>query len=250
MRVSIITASLNSASTITSAITSVNSQCYSDIEHVFIDGGSTDDTLKVISNLSIRNKILRSEPDAGIYDALNKGVALATGDIIAFLHSDDFYPRRDVISSIVKSFETNEASVVYGNAVYVDRDNVENILRYWRCGSFQSNALKMGWSPCHPAIFVRSTVYKELGVFSLDFSISADYLFVLKLFSKYGTASYFLDNTVVTMRLGGVSTRHGNTLKKWGQDYKILRLQGFLPIFTLFMKVTRKIFQIRLKSWF
>ena len=245
MRISIITATLNSADTIASAITSVNSQCYGDIEHVFIDGGSSDDTLRIIDNLSTRKKIIRSEPDAGIYDALNKGIAVASGDIIAFLHSDDFYPQTDIISSIMSTFDANKLSVVYGNAIYVKRDNIKKISRYWRGGKFGSNALKLGWTPCHPAIFVRSKVYKELGTFSLDFSISADYLFLLKLFERYGNDCYFIDRTVVSMRVGGVSTKLANTFIKWNQDYNILRLQGLPSKFTLIMKVFRKILQIR-----
>ena len=175
MKVSIVTPTYNSAKTIVDTILSVNKQDYANIEHIIIDGGSKDNTLELIRNTPNRVKKIISEPDKGIYDAMNKGVALATGDIVGILNSDDFYNSNDVIAKVVKTFQEGEYEGVYGDLEYVDARNTNRVLRYWESKAYKEGLFKKGWHPAHPTFFVKKEVYDKYGNFNLKYKIGADY---------------------------------------------------------------------------
>jgi len=231
MMFSIITATYNSAETIQETIESVLSQNDCDIEYVVVDGQSNDGTLEIIKkNESRFNGRMRwfSEPDRGIYDALNKGIRLATGDIIGMLHSDDVFASSSVINAIQEVFEKTNADVVYGDLVYVDQKNPEKVLRYWRSQPFHSALLLRGWMPAHPTVFMKKEIYEQHGGFDLSFSISADYDFLLRVFQDDSLHSVYLAQVITKMRVGGTSNKTiRNIVIKSKEDYRALRKNGF-----------------------
>jgi glycosyltransferase len=231
MNISIITATYNSAETIQETIESVLSQNDCDIEYVVVDGQSNDGTLDIIKkNESRFNGRMQwiSEPDKGIYDALNKGIRLVTGDIIGFLHSDDVFASPSVINTIQEVFEKTNADVVYGDLIYVDQKNPEKVLRYWRSQPFSSSLLLRGWMPAHPTVFMKKEIYEQHGGFDLSFSISADYDFLLRVFQDNSLRSVYLPQVITKMRLGGTSNKTiRNIVIKSKEDYWALRKNGF-----------------------
>jgi len=200
--VSIITVVLNRKDTIEFAIKSVLSQTYSNIEYIIVDGGSTDGTVDVIKKYN--KYILKwiSEPDNGIYDAMNKGIKMARGQIIGILNSDDVYADNKVIEVVVKAIEENNADCCWSDLVYVDRENTDKIIRYWKSSEFKEEKLKRGWMPPHPTFFVKKWVYEKYGYFNLDFPIAADYELMLRLLEKYKIRSCYIPKVLV-------NTRHG-----------------------------------------
>ena len=207
MKVSIITATYNSAKTIIDTILSVNSQDYKDIEHIIIDGKSKDNTLELIKNTPNRVVKIISEPDKGIYDAMTKGIALATGDIIGILNSDDFYTSSSVITDIVNTFQQGEYEGVYGNLEYVDENNTDKVIRYWKSKPYAKGLFKKGWHPAHPTFFVRKEVYDKYGKFNLKYKIGADYEIMLRFIEKNKIKVGYIPKTLVKMRLGGASNQ-------------------------------------------
>jgi len=190
----------------------VASQNYDDFEYIIVDGGSTDGTLDIVEKYS--NKITKvvSEPDNGIYDAMNKGIRLASGDVIGILNSDDFYSHNQVLDSVADSFQDRDTEVVYSNLTYVDRQDVTKKVRYWKAGSYEEKKLDYGWIPPHPTCFIRKEVYQKYGQFNLDFHIAADYELLLR-FLKKGLKIKYLDMDLVCMRTGGASGR--NLSQRW-----------------------------------
>ncbi len=208
MKVSIVTGTYNSAEFVKSCIESVNNQDYSDIEHIIIDGASKDNTVEIIKNCQSRVVKIVSEPDNGIYDAMNKGLKLATGDIVAILNSDDFYNSNQVISTVVKKFKEHHLDCLYGNLFYVNQQNPDIIVRNWATGEYNKNkGFKYGWHPAHPTFFVGNHVYKQHGYFNLDFKIAADFELMLRFLQKHNLKGYYLDTPIVRMRLGGESNK-------------------------------------------
>lgn len=207
LKVSIITVCYNSGETIREAIESVIAQDYADIEYIVVDGGSTDSTLAIIDEYRASVSVLVSERDRGIYDAMNKGVARATGDVVGLLNSDDFYDSRTAISYVVAAFKnTPAADVVFGDVVFVAAEDLSRVTRYYSSEAFKPWKLRFGWMPPHPATFVRNQIYKRFGDYSLDYKISSDYeIFVRWLLVK--KLNYLrLDKVLVRMRAGGAST--------------------------------------------
>ena len=183
------------------------SQSYNNIEHIIVDGGSTDNTLRVIETDGQHVAKVISEKDNGIYDAMNKGIALATGDFIGILNSDDFYEANDVIEKIVNRItECPDSDVYFGDVVYVKSNDLSRITRYYCSKNFRPWKLRYGWMPAHPGTFIRNTVYKEVGPYRLDFSIGADYELFVRLFLVNRVRFHYIDQVVVRMREGGVST--------------------------------------------
>lgn len=225
MKVSIITASRNSEDFIKKTISSVNKQTYQEIEHVFIDSESSDKTLKIINDTSIRQNILISEKDAGIYDALNKGVNNSSGDIIGFLHSDDFYSDQHSINEIVKKFQENEeAEMVYGDLNYISRFDENRVVRKWISGDFSINKMKLGWMPPHPALFVKRELFLNLGLFDLNFKIASDYESIVRFLYHHKRKICYLPKTIINMRLGGASNSNlNNILTKMNEDLLIMK---------------------------
>ena len=207
MKVSIVTPTYNSAKTIVDTILSVNKQDYANIEHIIIDGGSKDNTLELIRNTPNRVKKIISEPDKGIYDAMNKGVALATGDIVGILNSDDFYNSNDVIAKVVKTFQEGEYEGVYGDLEYVDARNTNRVVRYWESKAYKEGLFKKGWHPAHPTFFVKKEVYDKYGNFNLKYKIGADYEIRLRFIEKNRIKVAYIPETLVKMRVGGASNQ-------------------------------------------
>lgn len=243
-KISIITASFNSEATIHHAIASVNKQSYSNIEHLFIDGASIDRTLKIIKEESrVENKII-SESDSGIYDALNKGIQHATGDVIGFLHTDDYFEDSFVLEAIAQRFACVETQAVFGDLKYVSQKNSDKVERYWRAGAFSKRRLEWGWMPPHPTLYIRKNWYERIGGFDTQYRISADYDSILKLFCQPGFKADYIPQVLVNMRLGGISNNSfGSIIKKMQEDCQILNRSEVGGVGTLFGKNLQKLKQ-------
>lgn len=244
MIVSIITATYNNKNTIEDTILSVLSQTYANIEYIIIDGKSTDGTLDIIEKYKNRIDKIISEADKGMYDALNKGIKQASGDVIGFLHSDDFYADEQVIENIIETFKTQDTNSVYGDLEYVSATNPKNTIRYWKAGSFNIKGLKKGWMPPHPTFYVRKEIYKKHGSFNLDYKIAADYDLMLRFLGKFKISTTYLPKVLVKMRWGGASNRNlGNIIQKSKEDYLILKRNNIGGFLSLLSKNFRKIGQ-------
>lgn len=242
MKISVVTATYNSAATLADCLDSVRDQTHAEIEHVVIDGASRDGTLALIESRRERIAVLVSEPDGGIYDALNKGLARATGEVVGFLHSDDFYPAADVLAQVARAFADPAVDAVYGDLEYVGKHRVSQVIRRWTAGPFRRRDLALGWMPPHPTLFVRRAIYDRLGGFDTRLSISADYHCVLRLFSQPGFKAVYVPRVMVRMRVGGASNRSlGNILRKSRQDLIALRSTGAGGVLSLLAKNLRKI---------
>lgn len=243
MKVSIITATYNSAGTIRDTLLSVQKQTYPNIEHIIIDGESTDNTLQILECFRHRGPLL-SEPDNGIYDAMNKGVAMATGDVVGILNSDDFYPHPGVIEKVVRAF-TAGCDAVYGDLVYVDAHHANKVLRKWVAGGYNKKLFYKGWMPPHPTFFVKKEVYQKHGHFNLDFKSSSDYELLLRFMFLNNIKVKYLPGVLVHMRAGGHSNRSlKNRLAAHKEDYRAWSSNGLSPKwYTLAMKPLRKVKQ-------
>ena len=255
MKISIITITYNSAKTLPRALESVRSQTYGDIEHIIVDGASTDGTVEIIKNYSKgpSNKVPStkevrwvSEPDGGIYDALNKGIRMATGDVIGFLHSDDVLYSPDSIGQIAAAFESTKADVVYGDLQYCNGDKVT---RRWRSNAFKPSSLKFGWMPPHPTLYVRREVYEQVGEYDSWFRISADYDMILRIFTA-GYKTHYIPQVLVSMETGGASNRDAKArLSKTQEDYFVLKKNHVgAGLLTVACKQLRKVRQFLRKS--
>lgn len=244
MKVTIITATYNSESHLQETINSVLSQSYKDIEYIVIDGGSTDRTLEIIKENKDNISKYVSERDNGIYDALNKGIKLATGDIIGFLNSDDVYNNSDVVSEIVQTFKNTNSDIVYGNIVYMSNGEDKKMIRYWKSNDFRPESLKFGWMPPHPSLYCRKKVYDESGSFYDSFKIAADYEFILRVFSNKSYVKTFIPLVLVQMELGGVSNNSfKNICIKSKEDYQVIRRNKVGGLYTVIFKNLRKLHQ-------
>lgn len=243
MKVSIITAVINSSKTIEDCILSVTNQSYKDIEHMIIDGGSTDGTIDIISrHKNIIAKVV-SEQDYGIYYALNKGLKLASGDIVGFLHADDYYANDKVIETVVETFKIKNVDSCYADLQYVDKNNPDKVVRYWKSSDYNYNKFKYGWMPPHPTFFVKKTIYEKYGYFNTNFRIAADYELMLRFLAKYKISAYHIPKVLIKMRMGGVSNRSlKNLLAKNYEDYKAWKANNLKRgFFTIFLKNIVKI---------
>lgn len=235
MKVSIITVCYNSAVTIRDAVDSVLAQQGVELEYIVIDGQSSDDTVEILKTYGDRITKLVSEPDHGIYDAMNKGVALATGDVIGILNSDDFYADSSVLAEVVAAFVDESIDCVYGDLDYVDAEDTDRVVRAWRSGEMTPGAFRRGWHPAHPTFFVRRSVYERVGRFNLDLKIAADYEFMLRVLERDQAKAAYLPRVLVKMRTGGASNASiSNILKANLQCWQAWGLNGLgwspLPI--------------------
>lgn len=242
--VSIITATYNSSSTVADTLLSVEKQSYSNIQHLVIDGNSTDGTLDIVKKFDHVFNVL-SEPDNGIYDAMNKGIKLANGDIIGILNSDDFYPDKDVISDVVKHFEETGCDALYADLIYVDPSKTNRIIRTWKSGRFDRDNFLTGWMPPHPTFFVRKEIYEKLGVFDTRLKSAADYELLLRFLYINKITTSYLPRVLVHMRSGGMSNRSfKNRIKAHLEDYRAWSFNGIKPKwYTVVLKPVRKVFQ-------
>jgi glycosyltransferase involved in cell wall biosynthesis len=252
-KISLVTATFNSASVLKSCLDSICSQQHNSVEHLIIDGGSTDNTQLLIKDYqnnyqNIDIKFI-SEPDQGIYDALNKGIQKATGDIIGFVHSDDALASKDTLKNIAKAFYENDVYGVYGDLHYVAADNPNKILRNWVSQPFSAKLLKKGWMPAHPTLFLRKEIYEQFGGFDLSYKIAADYEFILRVFKHKQLSFYYLPEVITKMRWGGASNKSlKNILQKSAEDYRALKTHNIgIPWMILLQKNLSKISQFFLK---
>ena len=221
MKISIITATLNNRGTIEDCLNSIHNQSYKDIEHIVIDGGSTDGTLDLLSKYKDSIAIQVSEPDDGIYHALNKGLKLASKDIIGFLHADDMFADNDVIDTVVSNMERLNVDSCYGDLIYVGKKNTEKTVRYWKSCPYEKGLFEKGWMPPHPTFFVKKEMYDKYGMFDTDFKIAADYELMLRFLERHQITTLYIPSVLVKMRTGGTSNRSlRNILLKSKEDYR------------------------------
>lgn len=206
MKISIITVVYNNKNTIRDAIDSVLHQTYKDIEYIIIDGNSTDGTIEIINSYGNKITTFVSESDKGIYDAMNKGIALATGDVLGILNSDDFYIDEFVIEKVVKVFEEKDVDSLFADLVYVKFDNVNKTVRHYDSSQFHPEKFAYGWMPAHPTFFLKRSAYTAYGLFKTDYKIAADYELLVRLLYKYKLTYFYLPEVLIKMRMGGVST--------------------------------------------
>ncbi len=248
MKISIITVVFNNVSTLADTIASVTSQDYTDIEYIIIDGGSTDGTVGLIKNNTDKINKWISEKDNGIYDAMNKGIQMASGDVIGILNADDLYQDNTVVSSVMKSFIEDKAEAVYGDLVYINKENTK-IIRYWQSGPFYKNNFLWGWMPPHPSFFVKKRLYDTHGLFNTCFRSAADYELMLRLIHKHKVVLTYLPKILVRMRVGGQSNASIlNRIKAIKEDTAAWQINNIRPyFFTIGLKSLRKISQFFLK---
>lgn len=257
LRISIITVCFNSRLTICDTIRSVYSQTYSNIEHVIIDGSSTDDTLEIIRKAPNRIAKIISEPDRGIYDAMNKGIVATTGDIIGFLHSDNIFASKQTLNNIVNAYDSSKVEfgkqidVVYGDLVFVDEQNTNKVIRYWKGRVFNPKLLKRGWMPAHPTVFMRREVYEKHGLFNNNLKCASDYDYILRVFRDQTLTISYLPEVITKMRMGGVSTGTiKDLINKKKEDYWVLKNnQMKFPLWILLAKNVSKIPQLMFKKY-
>lgn len=227
LKISVITAVYNAKDTIADAIKSVLAQDHYDVELVLIDGASTDGTVELLESYRDRIGVFVSEPDKGIYDALNKGVRHASGDVVGFLHADDLYADSSVLSRIAAYFEKSDVDAVYGDLEYVSKAEPDRVIRYWQSGEYSGKKLKHGWMPPHPTFYVRRSVYQRHGGFDTSFRIAADYDCMLRFLGRAKIRTAYIPDVLVKMRLGGESNRSlSNIIRKSKEDYRALRQNG------------------------
>lgn len=242
LKISVITAVHNNRETISAALDSALGQSGVDIELVVIDGGSTDGTLDVLRSYADRLHVLVSEPDRGIYDALNKGIQRASGEVVGFLHSDDLFADADVLSRIAAAFADPGVGAVYGDLLYVRKDNPDQVVRYWRSGEFSGRRLGWGWMPPHPTLYVRRRVYELHGLFDTSFRIAADYDFILRALGQNRVGVRYIPEVLVKMRVGGASNRSlRNIVQKSNEDLRALRRNGMGGVGALMWKNLSKL---------
>ena len=251
IKISIITAIYNRASTILQSIQSVGLQSYPDefLEHIVIDGGSTDGTLDVIKMSQQKISLLISEPDFGIYDALNKGFKLATGDVLGVMHSDDFYADANVLKDVGLAFSNPNVGIVYGDLDYVSNHDTSKIFRHWQAGKFEFKKLKKGWMPPHPAFFIRKKLADHIGLFNTEYQISSDYDAMLRYLIASQMEVVYIPRVLVKMRVGGESNRSlGKIILKMREDYLAIKENKVGGFETLIYKNVSKIRQLFLKN--
>jgi len=245
LKISIITITYNSAKTLEQTILSVLEQTYPNIEYIIVDGLSTDSTINIIEKYKNRISKFISEKDNGLYDALNKGIDMATGDIIGVLHSDDFYIDNSIIEKYANTFIKNHSDAVYSDLFYVDRDNPNKIIRKWKSGNYKPTSFLHGWMPPHPTFFVKKNIYDKYGKFNLELKHSSDYELMLRFIHKHNIKINYLHEFTIKMRIGGQSNSSiQNRIDANKEDRKAWLINGLKPRFyTTYLKPIRKIFQ-------
>jgi glycosyltransferase len=242
MKISIITVAYNSAATIGDTLRSVAMQTHPDIEHIVIDGGSKDETLAVVRAQGAHVCRVVSERDEGIYDAMNKGLRLASGEFVGFLNADDMLAAPDVLAEIARAAAAAEVDAVCGDLVYVNKDRPAEVVRYWRCGEFTPSRLRYGWMPPHPTLYVRRSRLADQGLFDLRLRIAADYDFILRYLGRPGVHMAYVPRLLVKMRTGGASNRSlVALLRKSREDLFALQKNRVGGVLTLLCKILRKL---------
>lgn len=247
--ISVVTATWNCEATVKECLQSVADQSWALREHVVIDGASRDGTLERLEEHRNSLTVLVSEPDKGIYDALNKGIARCSGDVVGFLHADDVYGHPDVLTNVAREFSDPSVCAVYGDLQYVKKQDTSAVVRHWQSSPFSARRLSWGWMPPHPTLYVRREWYERIGGFDTRYRIASDYFSVLQLFSQPGFKAVYLPEVMVKMRLGGASNRSiANIIRKSREDLDALRrsdVGAFGGLGALFWKNVSKLGQFR-----
>jgi glycosyltransferase involved in cell wall biosynthesis len=254
MKVSIITVVRNNVLTIEQTIKSIQSQTYKNIEHIIIDGESTDGTLSILKSNFDKFSNLISESDDGIYDAMNKGIKLASGHIIGFLNSDDFYSNDNVISKIVKQFETdNTLDALYADLIYIDKIDSSKVVRYYKSGKFEQGLFLKGWCPAHPTFFVRKSVYEKYGNFDLNYRVAADVELMMRFFEVHKIKSLYIPEVWIKMRAGGASNKDLKSIflqnKEILHSFKKNKLQVNVAKFLIYKIISRTLQYLNFKKF-
>lgn len=241
--ISLITVTYNAADTIERCINSVAAQQYSNLEYIIIDGQSTDATPAIIHQYQQYISILVSEPDKGIYDAMNKGIALASGDIIGMLNADDSFADAHVLKEVSEAFATSGADIIYGDLDYVDKQH--KIIREWRSGIYSQGSFNWGWMPPHPTFYARRELFETIGKYQPEYGSATDYELMLRFIHTNKATVYYINKVLVKMLVGGVSNKSIiNRIKAWRNDFKAMRSNGLLfPYISIVLKPFRKITQ-------
>jgi glycosyltransferase len=248
LQISVITAVKNRASTLGACLRSVQSQTWDDVEHIVVDGGSTDGTLSLLAASRCHLAKLICEPDRGVYDALNKGIRAASGDVIGFMHADDEFASDRTIEHVARAFEDPAVEAVYGDLVYVRRDDPTRVVRYWRAGQYTRAQLANGWMPPHPTFYARREVYRRFGAFDIRYKIAADYDNMLRILWRGGVHAVYIPEVLVRMRTGGMSNQLLNLFLKSREDYAALRENGIGALHALVLKNVTKLPQFMVKT--
>ncbi|MEO1638557.1 MAG: glycosyltransferase family 2 protein [Pseudomonadota bacterium] len=242
MKISIVTVVRNGRTTLPRMLASLHAQSHTRIEHIVQDGGSTDGTQEYLRANGFPGMQLESAPDDGIYDAINKGIKRATGSVIGLLHADDMLANRGVVASIAEAFADPEVDGVYGDLQYVARDDVTRVIRNWRAGRFNRAALRRGWMPPHPTLYLRREIFGHAGLYDTSYRISGDYEGMLRFLSDEELTLHYIPQTLVRMRMGGVSNQSlRQMLRKSGEDYRAIRKNKVGGVGTLLAKNLRKL---------
>ncbi len=249
MKISVVTVAYNRAATIAEAIDSVRTQTWGDLEHVIQDGGSVDGTLEIIRQRAGPNTALVSEPDGGIYDAINRGIWRATGEVIGLMHSDDVFAHPHVVEKVVTAFASPAVDGVYGDLQYVGADDPKRVIRHWRSGEYHPSLLTRGWMPPHPTLYLRREVFERFGLYDTSFRIAADYDAMLRYLVKGQIKLAYIPEVLVKMRVGGESNRSlGRIIVKSREDLRAIRNNGVGGIGTLAAKNLSKLRQFLIKD--
>ena len=246
MKVSIITVVRNNKDTIRDAINSVLSQTYKDIEYIIVDGASTDGTIEIIQSYGDKIAEFISEPDKGLYDAMNKGINLATGDIVGILNSDDFYIDEYVIEKVAKEFEEKDVDSVFADLVYVKPGNLEKVVRHYDSSYFNPSRFAYGWMPAHPTFFVKKWAYEKYGAYRTDLKISADFDILIRFLYTHKVTYSYIQDVLVKMRTGGISSNgFKSTLQIVFEQLQVCKQNSIdTNIFKIMSKYPKKILEL------
>ena len=241
--ISIITVCFNAEQTIERCILSVINQSFSNIEYIIIDGGSTDNTLNIIDKYRHKIKIVVSEADNGIYDAMNKGIKIAKGEIVGMLNADDFFADENILLNVAKAFKLNNPDLLYGDLDYVDNSN--KVIRSWKSGKYSNGIFNLGWMPPHPTFYCKRIYFEKLGYYSLNYGTAADYELMVRFLHLNKLSVFYLKLIMVKMEIGGASNNSiYNRIKVIKNDYKAMVKNGIMfPLVSIFLKPLRKIVQ-------
>lgn len=245
MKISIITVVFNNEKTIEDTILAVESQTHPDIEHIVVDGASTDGTMDVVRRHQGKIAKLVSEPDEGIFDAMNKGIKLATGEVIAFLNADDIYADNTVLEWVASVFADTSVEACYANLVYVDPVDLNKVVRFWKSQDFKPGLFQKGWVPAHPTFFARKKVYQQYGDYDVSLRLASDFELMLRFLEKFKVKSVYIPRVFVKMRTGGVSNNSIRNIIQQNMDiYRACKKNG-VPVspFFAFTKIISKLSQ-------
>ncbi|MCD7973421.1 MAG: glycosyltransferase [Candidatus Azobacteroides sp.] len=242
MKVSIITTCYNREHSIKNTIESVLNQDYDNIEYIIVDSASTDGTMEVVNEYKDRVTTIISEPDTGIYNTINKGIRLATGDLVGVMHSDDIFFSRNVISLVARAFEKNEIDLLYGNGIFINL-KTKRVVRNWISGTFHPSKIVRGWLPLHTTVYIKREIVNKYGLYDESFKIAADSEFLLRYMYELNLNIYYLNRYLIRMGMGGASTSLSKTFPKWKEDKRLYEAHGLNPYVALPRKILSKVKQ-------